>query len=307
MNKKLKIALISGGKSGEREISLKGARKIEKAFKNCGHEVVNYDPLYDLIKLAKDSKKLDVAFILLHGKYGEDGTMQGYLDLLGLPYQGSNVLGSAMAMDKHIAKTIYTQAGLKTPSWISIKSKNEISRINTEELKLPQVIKPARQGSSLGMTIARSQKEIETGIIEAFKYDQEVLLEQYIRGREITCSVLGNEKLEALPLIEIIPGKEHPFFNYEAKYSPGASLEICPAELSETEKLSAQNIALQAHEALKLRGYSRSDMILADTFYLIETNTIPGMTQTSLLPQAAAKHGFTFEELLEKLIEFALE
>jgi len=309
MEKKLQLALLAGGRSGEREVSLKGAEEVAKVLDPQKYEVRRYDPATDLAKLAAEADTLDAAFILLHGPFGEDGTMQGFLDLLSLPYQGSGVLGSALAMDKNLAKILYKNNGLKVPEWYMAEKAdiNNPSKI-LSELGLPLVIKPVSQGSSLGMTIARSENEIAEGLIKAFAIDHQVMVEEFIEGREITCGILGNDELTAFPLVEIIPGEQYEFFDYEAKYQPGASTEICPAELDDPLTIRAQQYAITAHRALQLRGYSRTDMIVSgNDIYVLETNTIPGMTPTSLLPQGAAAAGLDFTALLDRLIELALE
>jgi D-alanine-D-alanine ligase len=304
----LRVALLAGGKSGEREVSLAGAREVAKALDPKKYVVSRYDPSTDMARLAADASDLDVVFILLHGRFGEDGTVQGFLDLLGLPYQGSGVLGSALAMDKDVAKTLYRVHGLPVSKWrMAETSDSKTPERLLVDLALPLVVKPVRQGSSLGMSIAHTEAELGTAIKKAFDYDQEVMVEEYIKGREITVGVIGNEQLTALPLVEIIPGQEHPFFDYQAKYQAGASREICPADLPEAISRQAQAYALTAHRALKLRGYSRTDMIVADNgLVVLETNTIPGMTPTSLLPQAAAAAGLSFPALLDRLLELAL-
>lgn len=309
MEKKIRLALVAGGKSGEREVSLAGAKEVEKALNHEKYAVQRYDPATDLAKLAADADTIDMAFILLHGPLGEDGTMQGFLDLLGIPYQGAGVLGSALAMDKNLAKVLYRQAGLTVAAWEMAQPEDQKNpRRLLDRLSLPVVIKPIRQGSSLGMSLARGEEELVQGLAKAFTYDSEVMVEQYVRGREITGGVLGNKELTALPIVEIIPGAEYAFFDYEAKYQPGASREVCPAELSPEVTARAQEIALAAHRALQLKGYSRTDMIVAaDGIYVLETNTIPGMTPTSLLPQAAAAYGLPFPSLLDRLIELAME
>ncbi|MFA6499678.1 MAG: D-alanine--D-alanine ligase [Desulfurivibrionaceae bacterium] len=308
MEKKIRLALVAGGKSGEREVSLAGAKEVEKALSLEKYEVRRYDPATDLAQLAADAAKIDMAFILLHGPLGEDGTMQGFLDLLGIPYQGAGVLGSALAMDKNLAKILYQQAGLSVAAWEMAQPEDQKNpRRLLERLFLPVVIKPIRQGSSLGMSLARNEEELVQGLAKAFTFDSEVMVEQYVRGREITGGVLGNKELTALPIVEIIPGEEYAFFDYQAKYQPGASREVCPAELPPEITARAQAIALAAHRALQLKGYSRTDMIVAtDGIYVLETNTIPGMTPTSLLPQAAAAYGLPFSSLLDRLIELAL-
>lgn len=307
---KLHIALLAGGVSGEREVSLNGAAGVEKALDPEKFIVRRYDPATDLVKLAADAAEIDFAFILLHGLYGEDGTMQGFLDLLGVPYQGSGVLGSAIAMDKQLAKELYALNGLPVADAQIITSRDKVDGIElVNRFGLPVVIKPVHEGSSLGLSLAQSEEELLTGIERALRYDSHVMVEKYIKGRELTVGVLGNNELEALPVIEIVPGKEFAFFDYDAKYMPGATEEICPARISEDVTKLAQQYAVTAHEALRLRGYSRTDMMMAkdDSLYLLETNTIPGMTATSLMPQAAAAHGLSFAQFLERLVELGME
>jgi D-alanine-D-alanine ligase len=307
---RIRVALLAGGRSSEREVSLKGALGVEKALDPQKFSVRRYDPATDLAALAQDATAIDVAFILLHGLYGEDGTVQGFLDLLGIPYQGSGVLGSAMAMDKNLAKMMYRLHGLPVAEWEMARPQDVQSPGRLlERLRLPLVIKPVRAGSSVGMSIAATEEELAAGIKTAYEHDSQVMVEQFVKGREITGGILGNDELIALPLVEIIPNEEFLFFDYTAKYQPGASRELCPAPIGAELTAKAQQLALAAHRALQLRGYSRTDMILTDEggIYLLETNTIPGMTPTSLLPQAAAAHGLEFPALLERLIELALE
>jgi len=306
---RLSVALIAGGVSGEREVSLKGAEGVEQALDPQKYEVVRYDPATDLPRIAADAGSIDVAFILLHGIHGEDGTMQGFLELLNIPYQGAGVLGSAMAMDKNLAKTMYRMHGLSVAKWeMAVKvDVADLSRL-LDRLQLPLVIKPVRQGSSIGMSIVREPGALPASLQQAFMHDSEVMVEEFISGREITVGVLGNDDLVALPLVEIIPDEKYDFFDYEAKYKPGATKEVCPAEVSDSVRKQAQQYGLIAHQALQLRGYSRTDMIVRDDeIFILETNTIPGMTPTSLLPQAAAEYGLSFPALLDRLIELALE
>lgn len=306
---KIRLALIAGGTSDEREVSLRGAAGVEKALDFNKYSIVRYDPATDLARIANDAASIDVAFLLLHGVNGEDGTIQGFLDLLGIPYQGAGVLGSALAMDKNLAKVMYRLAGLPVAPWVMVESGDltDTGRI-VSEVGLPCVVKPVRQGSSIGMSIVREIDKLAAALQLALKHDSDVMVERYIKGRELTAGVLGNADLQALPLVEIIPDAKYEFFDYEAKYQPGASREICPAEVSEAVRQKAQDYAVRAHRALQLRCYSRTDMILADDeLYLLETNTIPGMTPTSLLPQAAAAAGYPFGALLDRLIELARE
>jgi D-alanine-D-alanine ligase len=310
MPEKLRLALIAGGKSGEREVSLVGAAGVMSALDKKKYDVCQYDAACDLGKLAEDADKLDVAFVLLHGPLGEDGSIQGFLDLLGLPYQGSGVLGSAIAMDKNLAKILYRQVGLPVADWLMVSRGNMVrSEEVSAKLNFPLVVKPVRQGSSLGMSIAHDNAELSAAIKKALCFDDEVMVEEFVRGREVTGGVLGNEHLESLPLVEIIPGKEHPFFDYDAKYNQGSSEEICPAVLPDQTTDLVQRYAIQAHRVLQLMGYSRTDMIISEegVIYVIETNTIPGMTPTSLLPQAAQAAGLSFSGLLDRLLELALE
>lgn len=304
------VALIAGGKSGERAVSLDGAAIFEKALSSAKYQIRRYDPATDLARLAQQAAEIDFAFILLHGLFGEDGSVQGLLDLLDIPYQGSGILGSALAMDKNLAKVLYQQVGIPVAAWQVISREVPVAgQTLAEALGLPLVIKPVRDGSSLGLSIARTVAAVDKGIERALKNDSRVMVEKYIDGREITVSVLGNAEPVALPVIEIVPGAGYDFFDYNAKYLPGASREICPAKIGDTLTATAQQYGLRAHAVLQLAGYSRSDMIISNdqTIYMLETNTIPGMTETSLLPQAAKASGLDYPALLEKLIELGLE
>jgi D-alanine-D-alanine ligase len=307
--KKLHVALIMGGFSNEREISLKSGAEVHRALNPDRYRVSSYDLKDSLPRLVSDAAQIDVALIILHGRFGEDGTVQGLLELLGIPYQGSGVLGSALAMNKRLTKTFYQLAGLPVARDRIIRRGDPLDPESTVgDLGWPIVVKPNSEGSSIGIKIAKNVKELSEFIENAFALDQEVLLEEYIQGREITGGVLGNETLQALPIIEIIPAKQYEFFDYEAKYKEKASEEICPADLPESTTRLAQEYALRAHKVLGLRGYSRTDMIVrGEEIILLETNTIPGMTATSLLPQAAQAAGLTFGALLDRLIELALE
>ncbi|XOF33887.1 MAG: D-alanine--D-alanine ligase [Candidatus Electrothrix sp. YB6] len=307
---KIRLALIAGGTSGEREVSLKGAAEVEQALSKEKYEVQRYDPATDLARLAADADQLDAAFILLHGIHGEDGTVQGMLELLGIPYQGAGVLGSALAMDKNLAKTMYRLHGLPIAGW-EMADKEHIADPAPllAKLSLPLVIKPVRQGSSLGMSIVRQADQLSPALATAFQHDSRVMVEEFVQGREITVGVIGNDELMPLPLVEVIPDKKYDFFDYEAKYRPGATREVCPAEVDDSIRDKAQQYGLTAHRALQLRGYSRTDMIVREDgeIFLLETNTIPGMTPTSLLPQAAAQAGLEFAVLLDRLIALAME
>ncbi|MBF0375950.1 MAG: D-alanine--D-alanine ligase [Desulfamplus sp.] len=334
--KKIRLALLSGGDSSEREVSLSSGRQVYEALDKEKYDISKYDPKTDLKQIVEDAKNIDVALLILHGPNGEDGTVQGLLDLLKIPYQGSGVLGSALAMNKLAAKKMYEQSGIKVPQYISFSKghafkadtletddlktnilKNKTLKIDNsqidswiDKLGLPIVIKPACAGSSVGMSIVKNKEDIFQAIEKAFEFDKNIILESYIRGVELTCGVLGNsEELEALPVIEIIPGKGYEFFDYNAKYLKGASEEICPARIEDNVRIKVQEYAIAAHKALFLRGYSRSDMLLSNDgeLYLLETNTIPGMTATSLYPQSAQVAGYSFSKILDKLISLAME
>ena len=307
--KRLRIALLCGGKSSEREVSLKSAVYVKTALDKEKYELVIYDPAFDLSKLINDAHNIDVALVMLHGRYGEDGTIQGLLDLLGIPYQCSGVLASALAMNKIMAKKIFRLAGLKVGEDIVLEySKEYSSEQIIAKLGLPLVVKPADGGSSIALSLVKTKNELPPAIEQAFKHSHQVLVEKYIAGREITGGVLGNKELIALPIVEILPQGNHHFFDYQAKYTPGATKEICPAPLPPHLTEKAQQCALLAHKALGCKGYSRTDMILkGEDIYILETNTIPGMTETSIFPLAAKAMGIPFSALVEELINLALE
>jgi D-alanine-D-alanine ligase len=253
---------------------------------------------------------IDVAFLALHGPYGEDGTIQGFLDLIGIPYVGSGTLASAIAMDKAVAKRLLDQAGIPTPLGVVISrhdfradAKGQIARAAAF---LPAVVKPSRQGSSIGMSLASTGAELAPALETAFSFDSRVLVEERLQGPELTVGIIGNRDLTALPVVEIVPKKA--FFDYQAKYDPSFSEEICPARISEGDRSAAQKVATDAHRALECRGLSRVDLILAPKGpVVLEVNTIPGMTINSLLPKAAREAGIPFPELLHSLVQLALE
>ena len=219
--------MLAGGWSGERDVSLKSGRAVAEALDKRKYEVVEYDPRDQLGELMNNLDSIDLAFVLLHGKFGEDGRIQGMLDILGIPYVGSGVLASAMALNKRVAKGIYREQGLRVPQDVILRQGEEFSLENImEKLGGATVVKPASEGSSLGMAVCQDGEELASGIRGAFQYDDEVLVEEHLPGREITCCVLGNRELETLPLIEIVPGPSYRFFDYEAKYTDGATQEI---------------------------------------------------------------------------------
>ncbi|MFP4445200.1 MAG: D-alanine--D-alanine ligase [Desulfosudaceae bacterium] len=309
---KLTVALIAGGTSPEREISLAGGEQVFQALDKNRYDINRYDPAADLNRLIADAPALDTALVILHGVGGEDGSVQGTLDLLGIPYQCSGVLGSALAANKLAAKQIYAQAGLPTAPYAVITRNHpagpEDLTTNIERLGLPLVVKPVSGGSSLGMSIVHAPDQLAAAVDKALGTDDCLLLEAFVAGRELTGGVIGNHTLQALPVVEIIPGETYDYFDYEAKYTPGATREICPAEIDADLTARVQAYACRAHQALFCKGCSRTDMIAAaDGLYLLETNTIPGMVPTSLLPLAARAAGISFSALLDRLIQLSLE
>ncbi len=235
--------------------------------------------------------------------------MQGMLDILQIPFVGSGVLSSATAFNKKMAKAVYRNEGLSVPEAVVLR-RDDLKAIDKLRGRIGSavVIKPVSEGSSVGICIAEGEAEIRRGVEQAFEFCAEVLMEEYVKGREITCCVLGNRDLDVLPIVEIRPAAGYDFFDYEAKYTPGATEEICPAPIPEVLATQAREHARRAHQALNCSVWSRTDMILRnDTVVLLETNTIPGMTETSLFPLAARGAGMTFSELLDRLIALSLE
>jgi D-alanine-D-alanine ligase len=310
--KKIKLALLSGGASTEREVSLASGREVLASLDPLRYEARSYDPATDLAALARDAPELDVAFPALHGFLGEDGAIQGFLASLRVPCVGSGVFASALAMDKRASKGVYRLRGLPVAADAYVSkgegTVQEAARMIARELGLPVVIKPLDQGSSVGMALARVPDELEAGLELAWRHGEVAMAERYLSGREYTVAVLGNRDLTALPPIEITPGPGHAFFDYSAKYQEGECREICPCDLGPEEDREIRRLAVLAHRALGCRGLSRTDFILSGgAFHLLETNTLPGLTPQSLLPKAAAAHGLTFPKLLDLLIDLALE
>jgi len=307
--KKLTVALLSGGISNEREVSINSGNQVYEALDKEKYDILRYDPKTDIARLVSDAPKIDAALLILHGPYGEDGTVQGLFDLLDIPYQGSGVLGSALGMNKLASKQLYEKAGLLVPPYMVIKQDDILRPDECEErIGFPLVVKPVGSGSSVGISIVKTTDSIRDAVDAAFDHDDTVLIEAYIDGIELTGGVIGNDNPEALPIIEIIPDTSHEFFDYKAKYTAGVTQEICPARIDHATTEKAQASAKTAHKALFCKGYSRTDMILKDEdIYVLETNTIPGMTATSLLPLAASVAGISFSQLLDRLIELSIE
>ncbi|MCD6265285.1 MAG: D-alanine--D-alanine ligase [Deltaproteobacteria bacterium] len=306
---KLRVALIAGGWSREREISLKSGQYVYDNLDKDKYDVKRYDPSRDLLRLIEESKNLDLALLVLHGKRGEDGSIQGLLDLLHLSYVGSGVLASALAMNKAVSKELFRCTGLNVPKAMLFFRNQDIDPVRIfSVLGKPVVIKPVDEGSSIGLSICYKKEEIVEAIKDTFAISPEVMLEEYIKGREVSCAVLGNREPEALPVVEIIPHEKYRFFSYTAKYETGASQEICPAQISSDVYKKIQDFAIKAHCLLGCRSFSRSDMIVtAKDVYILETNTIPGMTENSIFPLAARTAGLSFSKLLDRLIELAFE
>jgi D-alanine-D-alanine ligase len=302
------VALLAGGTSGERDISVASGNGAREALEAAGFSVDMLDPArkQDLVKLIEGDYQ--VAFLCLHGKMGEDGTIQGLLEILGIPYIGSGVLASALAIDKSKSKPFYEKGGLNVPQSVLLTPDHKASHSElVEKIGTPCVVKPATEGSALGVYIVENEEDLDDAIEKAFEIDTEVIVEKFVSGTEVTVAVIGNDEPEALPIIQIVPS--HEFYDFESKYAPGGSKHICPAPLSDevTERTAAA--AITAHKVLGCAGVSRSDFIIDSDGepWILETNTIPGMTSTSLLPDAARVAGIDFPELCTKLIELAFE
>jgi D-alanine-D-alanine ligase len=334
----LKITVLLGGASAERDVSLASGFRVIDSLRSSGHVVKAVDPVSGLLapsaelalrstgvrreppsleelaglsgarrqELSPDLVLLpairdaDVVFLALHGGRGEDGTIQALLDLVGVPYTGSGPLASALAMDKDLSKTLFRAAGVATADWTMAPVRDEVVE---QRLGWPAVVKPSKQGSTVGLSVVRERAALQTAVTQAFQYDDEVMVERFVPGRELTVGVLGEE---ALPVGEIFP--EHDVYDYECKYTAGMAREEFPAKLSAHETTLLQDQALRAFTALKLRGYARIDFRLAPdgTPYCLEANTLPGLTGTSLIPQAAAARGMGFGELCERIVNEAL-
>ncbi len=306
---RLRVAVIMGGDSAERDVSLKSGSAVINALDPKKYHAVDYEPPADIVRLVDDADSIDVALIMLHGRGGEDGSMQGLLDIVKVPYQCSGILGCALAMNKIMSKDRFRQAGLPVaPDFYINKQTENAAEKAIEKIGLPLVVKPSLEGSSFGVSICLKDEDVQAAIDVALSMDNEIIVEKFIKGREITCSVIGDPIPEPLPLIEILPGEGHVFFDYIAKYTPGATNEVCPAGLDQGTTALIQELAVKAHMALGLRRYSRIDFMLGeDGPVILEANTIPGMTETSLLPLAAKHAGMDFPALLDRLIELALK
>ena len=304
----MKVAVLKGGSSLEREVSLRSAARVEDAVGELGHQAVGIDVGRDLVARLREDRP-DVVFIALHGPGGEDGTVQELLEILDLPYTGPGVAACALCMDKVAAKHEMRAAGIPTPDWAAFNATafRELGAADTLDeiearLGFPLVVKPASQGSSLGVEFAATRDEVPEALLAAFSYDDRVLLERYVRGRELAVSVLDGE---ALPIVEAIP-REGDFFNFEARYEIGRTDYVCPAELP--EEAPVRELATRTYETLGCSGFARVDLILGDEGpQVLEVNAIPGLTDTSLFPMAAEAAGIDFTQLVDRILTSARE
>jgi D-alanine-D-alanine ligase len=304
----MRVSVLKGGSSLERGVSLRSAARVEDALSALGHEILPVDVGPELVTQLR-SERPEVAFIALHGPGGEDGTVQELLEILGIPYTGPGVAACALCMDKVAAKHELRSAGLPTPDWFAFNATafRELGAADALEeiedrLGFPLVVKPASQGSSLGVEFASTREEVPEALVAAFSYDDRVLLERYVKGRELAVSVLGTE---ALPVVEAIP-REEDFFNFEARYEIGRTEYVCPAQLSGGESDEVRELATRTYETLGCSGFARVDLILGgDGPRVLEVNAIPGLTDTSLFPMAAEAAGIEFGELVSRIIELA--
>lgn len=333
MKKNLKVLLLLGGTSPEREVSKSTGKSVYQAMQNLGYDVVVLDPAYginqpfdvndyfsekdfsevsnenylDAINLISPAE-IDVAFLALHGKYGEDGTIQSLLELKGIKYTGSKVLSSALAMDKIMSKILFEEYKVPTPKWFHFKknefTEKEINKLIIKKFGYPVVIKPNDQGSTVGLTICKSSDQLDKAIHNAFEFSDRILVEEFIPGRELTVAVLENS---ALPVLEIKP--KHGIYDYECKYTAGMSEYIVPAEIPDEISISLQKIAVQAYDSLRCEVYARVDFRLSNQNepFVLEVNTLPGMTSLSLVPKMAKAVGIDFEQLVEKIITLSLK
>jgi D-alanine-D-alanine ligase len=306
----MKVAVLKGGSSLERGVSLRSAARVEDALDELGHESIGIDVGRDLVDRLR-SERPDVVFIALHGPGGEDGTVQELLEILDLPYTGPGVAACALCMDKVASKHEIRAAGLPTPDWAAFNATafRELGAADTLDeiearLGFPLVVKPASQGSSLGVEFASSRDEVPQALVAAFSYDDRVLLERYVKGRELAVSILGSQPL---PVVEAIP-REEDFFNFEARYEIGRTEYVCPAALGDDVAGHVQELAARTYETLGCSGFARVDLILGtDEPQVLEVNAIPGLTDTSLFPMAAEAAGIGFESLVDRILALALE
>ena len=310
MSKKT-IAVLKGGRSLERNISLKSGVRVEKALKELGYAVEGIDVDAQMVKRLKELKP-DGAFIAMHGRSGEDGTVQELLDILSIPYTGSDVLPSIRCMDKVLSKHIFEGDGIPTPPFYAFNRDafQELGAVDTmpiigDDLGFPIVVKPSAQGSALGIRFAHTADELPAALISAFSFDNKVLLEKYVKGKELAVSILGKEP-RALPIVEVRPKTD--FFDFESRYTLGKAEYLTPAEISDDEATAVSELSLKVFKTLGCSGFGRVDIILDEKggLWVLEINTIPGFTETSLLPMAAGAAGIGFNDLVEEILLAAL-
>ena len=306
-----RVAVLKGGRSLERQVSLRSGARVEDALKRLDHEVVAIDVALDLIRRLRETAP-DVAFIAMHGRDGEDGTVQELLEILDIPYTGSGVLACARATDKVLAKHLMVEAGIPTPEFFAFNETafRELGAAEAlpaieERLDFPIVVKPSSQGSALGIKFARSAADVPAALVAAFSYDSRVLLERHIDGRDLAVSILDDEPL---PVVEAVP-REEEFYDFEARYEIGRTDFVCPADLPDGLTERAHELAVRTYRLLGCSAFARVDLMLdaAGDLSVLEANPIPGLTETSLLPQAAEAAGISFDELVGRILELALE
>jgi D-alanine-D-alanine ligase len=307
----VKVVVLKGGPSLERQVSLRSGARVEDALQRLGHEVVPIDVAADLIERLQADRP-DVVFLALHGRGGEDGTVQELLDIMGIPYTGSGVLACMRSVDKVLTKHLLGEAGLPTPEFFAFSETafKELGAADAlpaieERLEFPIVVKPAAQGSALGVKFARTAQDVPAALVAAFSYDSRVLLERHVDGRDVAVSVLDGE---ALPVVEAVP-REEDFYDFEARYEIGRTDFVCPAELPPELTARVQDLAVATYELLGCRGFARVDLMVEDgtgEALVLEVNAIPGLTETSLLPMAAEASGISFDELIARILDLAL-
>jgi len=296
-----KIAVLMGGASSEREVSLSSGKAMFAASAALGYDAISVEFKDDILSHLDTLKSVDIVLIALHGGIGENGRIQGMFESLGIRYTGSDALSSAICMDKHISKLLAEDVGIATPRWKRIRKGQSIYK---NEFDYPFVVKPNSEGSTIGLTIVHNENDYDSAVEEAFKYDDEILIEEFISGKEITVSIVGED---VLPIIEIRP--EHGLYDYECKYTKGMTEYICPAELNEDLTKRIKQTAFEVYKLLKCRHYGRVDLRLDNNnqHWFLELNTLPGMTDTSLVPKAAKATGISFEQLIGKIIKQSLD
>ena len=311
-----RVAVLKGGRSLERQVSLRSGGRVEDALERLGHEVIQLDVGSDLIRALRAAAP-DAAFVALHGRDGEDGSVQELLEILGLPYTGSGVLACSRCWDKVLAKHLFTEAGIPTPEFFAFNETafEELGAADAlpaieERLDFPVVVKPAAQGSALGIKFARTAADVPAALVAAFSYDSRVLLERHVEGRDLAVSVLdAGDGPVCLPIVEAVPHDED-FYDFEARYEIGRTSFLCPADVPPATTERAQELALAAYRLLGLYAFARVDLMLeraSGELYVLEVNAIPGLTETSLLPQAAEAGGIDFDALVTRILELAFE